>query len=161
MAEDNFRSGGDSMAALIANSGKVDPKTFDFSGILDSYRKGKDYRYQQDLREAFKDDNGRFRQDLLDDKGNPDSGKMYQRLMTIGGAPAVEAASKLAETGFQQDRYRNAPTVEGALRGDFGPQPPPSANRGASVQVMPALGAGSAGNGALVPSIRCPRSAPS
>ena len=108
--------------------------------------KVRDWKYQQDLRNAFKDDGGNFRQDLLDDKGNPDSGKMYQRLMTIGGAPVAEAASKLAETGFQQDRYRNAPAVEGVLRGDP-PQPsatnfPPSPNRNAPVVVAPPLNRG-------------------
>jgi hypothetical protein len=132
-----------SIDALLANSAKVDPKTFDFSGILDSYRKGQDYRYQQDLRNAFKDDNGNFRQDLLDKDGHPDSGKMYERLMTIGGAPAVEAASKLAETGFQQDRYRNAPTVQAALDGNFpAPNFPPSTSRNASAVVAPPLGQG-------------------
>lgn len=135
-----------SIYALIANSAKVDPKTFDFSGVLDSYRKGQDFRYQQDLRNAFKDDNGNFRADLLDSQGHPDSGKMYERLMTIGGAPVVDAASKLAETGFQQDRYRNAPTVEAALNGNLPAPPttnlPPSANRSAPAVVAPPLNQG-------------------
>lgn len=146
-----------SIDALLANSAKVDPKTFDFSGVLDSYRKGQDFRYQQDLRNAFKDENGNFRADLLDPQGHPDSGKMYERLMTIGGAPAVEAASKLAETGFQQDRYRNAPTVQAALDGNFSaPNFPPSTSRNAPAVVAPPLGQGVARGGPSRPSVPAP-----
>lgn len=124
----------------------------DFSGLAEipeAYRKGKDFAYQQGLRNVFKDDNGNFRQDLLDDRGNPDSGKMYERLMQVGGAPAIESASKLAEMGLLQDRYRNAPTVDAVLRGEMPLQPtsniPPSASRSAPTVVAAPSGSGRGG----------------
>ena len=108
--------------------------------IPKAYYEGQDQAYKQKMQDAFSDSNGGL---PLDAQGNFDAGKAWERLVKLGGAPGVDAAAKLAETGFQQDRYRNAPTVEGVLRGDL-PQPPttnfpPSANRNAPVKVAPAL----------------------
>jgi hypothetical protein len=118
----------------------------DFSKLADlpkAYYEGRDQAYNQKLRNAFSDDNGGL---PVDAQGNFDAGKAWERLIQLGGAPAVDAATKLAEAGFQQDRYRNAPTVEAAIRGDMPASPttnfPPSANRSAPAVVAPPLNRG-------------------
>lgn len=143
MAE--YERGGDNIAALIAKSGDVKVNWDAFERIPENYRKAQDWKYQQNIRNAFKGPDGNFRSDLLDDKGLPDSSKLYQRLMLVGGAPVADAAAKMAETGFQQDRYRNAPTVQAVLDGNSGGAGtvfPPSASRSAPTQVAPAIGQG-------------------
>lgn len=130
----------DTMAYLIANSGKTDAHIFDgFTGVLDSYRKGKDAAYQQKMRDVFSEENGGLPRDTK--TGDVDWGKAYERLIQAGGAGGVDQAAKLAETGFQQERYRNAPTVQEVL------QPPsqnlpPSTSRNAPAVVAPPLARG-------------------
>lgn len=101
----------DDIAALIANSAKTNAN-FDLSGIVDSYRKGVDWKYQQDQRNVFKEENGGLPRDA---QGNVDFQKAYERLLTTGGAPAVEHAGALATSGLTQDRMRFAPTVSGVM----------------------------------------------
>jgi hypothetical protein len=110
---------------LLANAAKTDPKMWEAIGnIPKAYFEGQDQAYKQKMQNVFSPENGGLPRDK---DGNVETGKMFERLVQAGGAPVVDAAAKLAETGFQQDRYRNAPTVEGALRGDFNPQAQPQA----------------------------------
>ena len=144
------------IAELLANSAKTDPKMWEaFSNIPKSYREGQDQAYKQQTREVFNDENGGIPRDPK--TGEIDYRKAFEKLVTVGGAPAVESASKLAETGFQQDRYNNAPSVEAILRGDPPPQAPTpnlpfSASRGASAVVAPPLARGGLPAGGAPPS---------
>lgn len=135
----------DYMPYLIANSGKTDANFLSGAdSILKSYREGKDFAYQQKLRGAFSDENGGLPRDPK--TGDVDWGKTYERLLQLGGVGAIDQASKLAETGFQQDRYRNAPTVQAILQPPTTSQPapnfPPSASRNAPAVVAPPLARG-------------------
>ena len=87
----------------------------DFSGLAsipDAYRKGVDFAYQQKLRNVFSDENGGLPRDK---DGNVDFQKAYERLVTSGGAPAIDAAGSLATSGLTQDRIRFAPQAAETL----------------------------------------------
>lgn len=125
----------------------------DFSGLADAYfkgqeesRKSKEFNYAEKMRNVFSDGNGGLPRDSA---GNIDGNKLYERILQSGGVPAIDAAGKAAETGFLQDRYRNAPAVDSVLRGDQGPAAPgpaivspPSANRTADTKIAPPLNRG-------------------
>jgi hypothetical protein len=136
-----------SIDAII--SGVAGNTRADFSklgDIPDAYRKAQDFAYQEKMRNLFSDENGGLPRD---DKGNVDTGQMYERLMQAGGAGAVDSADKVVNSGLTQARVRFAPTAAAALRGDDNQSPatdapvfPPSANRNAPVKVAPALARG-------------------
>jgi hypothetical protein len=135
-----------SIDAIISGvSGNTRADFSKLGDIPDAYRKARDQAYVEGLRGLFSDENGGLPRDR---DGNVDSGRMYERIIQAGGIPAADAAAKLAETGFQQDRYRNAPSVEALLRPQPQPQPqptivsPPSANRSATAIVLPPLARG-------------------
>ena len=88
----------DDIAALIANSGKVDPKTFDFSSILDSYRKGQDWAYQQKLRNLYSDENGGLPRNPK--TGQVDWGQAFERLVQAGGAGGIDLHEMLSPNVF-------------------------------------------------------------
>src|SRR6218665_2018917 len=69
---------------------------------LDQSRKSKEFDYAEKMRNLFSEENGGIPRDS---QGVIDGAKLYERLLQAGGAPAIEAASKAAETSFQQDRY--------------------------------------------------------
>lgn len=72
MAEDT------SMAALIANSAKVDPKMWEAVGnIPKAYYEGQDQAYKQNLRNVFSDENGGLPRDPK--TGAVDFQKAYER----------------------------------------------------------------------------------
>jgi len=105
--------------------------------IPKAYYEGQDQAYKQKLRNVFSDENGGLPRDK---DGNVDFQKAYERLVTVGGQPAVESAGSLATSGLTQDRIRYAPTVSGIMenpgpgvpQGGAAPAPivSPSASRG-------------------------------
>lgn len=147
-----------SIDAIISGvSGNTRADFSKLGDIPDAYRKAQDFAYQQKMRGVFSDENGGLPRD---DKGNVDFQKAYERLVTAGGAPAIDAAGSLATSGLTQDRIRYAPQAAETLRtadqppgttaapaapaSATGPAPvfPPSANRSASTKVAPALARG-------------------
>jgi hypothetical protein len=133
-----------SIDEIIAGGAKTNAN-FDFSGILDSYSKGKDFAYQQKMRNLYSDENGGLPRDK---DGNVDTSKMYERLIQAGGAPAIDSADKLINSGLTQARIRFAPQAGETLSSADQPLAaptgvfPPSANRSASAKVAPPLARG-------------------
>jgi hypothetical protein len=108
----------------------------DFSGLSnlpDAYRKGIDFAYQQKMRSLYSDENGGLPRDK---DGNVDTSKMYERLIQAGGAPAIDSADKLINSGLTQARIRFAPQAGETLSSADQPPAatpggfPPSGNRG-------------------------------
>jgi hypothetical protein len=148
-----------SIDELIANSAKTDPKMWEaFSNIPRAYYEGQDQAYKQKMRNVFSDENGGLPRD---DKGNVDFQKAYERLVTVGGAPAIDAAGSLATSGLTQDRIRYAPQASETLANADQPPAaapggfPPSANRSGSAIVAPPLA-----RGGVVPPQGQPQPAP-
>ncbi len=114
------------IAELIANSARTNADFSQIGNIPKAYYEGQDQAYKQKLRNVFSDENGGLPRDK---DGNVDFQKAYERLVTVGGAPAIDSAGSLATSGLTQDRIRYAPTVSGIMENP-GPGVTPSANRG-------------------------------
>ena len=99
---------------LLANAAKTDPRMWEAIGdIPKAYYEGKEQAYKQKMRDVFSDENGGLPRDPK--TGAIDFPKAYERLITVGGAPAIESAGSLATSGLTQDRIRFAPQAAETL----------------------------------------------
>jgi hypothetical protein len=152
-----------SIDELIANSAKTDPRMWEAIGnIPKAYHEGQDQAYKQKMRNVFSDENGGIPRDPK--TGDINWGQAYERLVTAGGAPAIDAAGSLANSGLTQDRIRFAPQAGTILsNADQSSAPPaaspggfpPSVNRSGSAIVAPPLA-----RGGVVPSQGQPQALP-
>jgi hypothetical protein len=137
-----------SIDALIATGGRTNAN-FNFGELNDAFYKGQeaarkqaDWKYTDQLRHIFSDENGGIPRDAA---GNFDANKGFERVVAAGGAPAIEAAASLANAGLQQDRIRNSPLVIDAISGRApggATNIPPSPSRNVIATEPPLPGAG-------------------
>jgi hypothetical protein len=116
-----------SIDELLANSARTNADFSQLSNIPKAYYEGQDQAYKQKVRNVFSDENGGLPRDQA---GNVDFQKAYEKLVTVGGAPAIESAGSLATSGLTQDRIRYAPTVSAVME-----QPGPGSRPGARAPI--------------------------